>query len=97
MWDYKRTNKVFEGCTVYKAYCFGEFSHYCYKEPAYQLQPKKVIVHGKPKTMYKEVRKGSKHTPFNRVRFEENGRKYFISHEELANEFETRKTKSQVA
>lgn len=97
MWEYKRTNKEYEGSTVYKAYQFGEFAGYCYKEPAYQLQAKKKLIGGKYKTIHQEVRKGSKYTPFNRVRFNQNSQKYYISHEELATEFKARKPKTKTA
>ena len=43
MWEYKKTGYKKDGLTVYKAFAFGEFSHYCYRQPVYQLQQKRTL------------------------------------------------------
>lgn len=52
MWEYKKTNFKAEGLQVYGAYLFGEFSHYCYRTPVYQLRTFKTL----KGTTYKEVK-----------------------------------------
>ncbi|MCA1021608.1 hypothetical protein [Halobacillus litoralis] len=94
MWTYKRTNKTFQGLTVHKAYCFGEFAGYRYKERTKQL---KMYRDKNFKAYYKEVNVGWHYTPFVRMSEDSEGNRIFLSWEELAKQFENKQTKKKTA
>lgn len=43
MWSYRNAGFKAQGLPVYEVYFYGEFSHYAYRKPVYQLRQEKTL------------------------------------------------------
>ena len=85
MWDYKRTNKKFDGSRVYKKYQFDEFAGYCYKQRSKQLQSNRTL----KGVQHKEANVGWEYPCFIRYYKNEKGNIIILSWNEFSKMFVT--------
>jgi hypothetical protein len=80
IYTYKKTNKKWFGHTVYKCFLENKFQGFRIKVPALTLK--------RTKNGYKEVKNGYQYKTIDRIQWDQNGNKIYMTWEELEKTFD---------